>query len=135
MHRQGCAQIFEQVIGSTTFLYSRSTVESSLPLMSILSISPVSKNLNGTVTVVNCTDVTTLDRVSTVMNVIIILVKLIIMVVAFSLAILILYIIPNKESNPQKINVASQLVLLESDGVIITLHVWWTGDGLSLTFH
>ena len=62
------AQIFEQVIGSTTFLYSRSTVENSLPLMSTLSIRPVSKDLNGTV--VNCTDVTTSDRVSTVIFVI-----------------------------------------------------------------
>ena len=101
--------------------------------MSTLSISPVSKDLNGTVTVVNCTDVTTLDRVWTsIMSVIIGKINYYGCSIQF---ILILYIIPNKESNPQKINIASQLVLLESDGVIITLHVWWTGDGLSLTFH
>jgi hypothetical protein len=62
-------QVLEQTIGSTTFLYSRSSAEKSLPLTSTLSISPVSEDLNGTV--VTCTDVTTSDTASTMINVII----------------------------------------------------------------
>ena len=61
-------QIFEQVIASTVFLYSRNSAENSLPLMSTLSVSPVSEGLNGTV--VNCTDVTTSDTVSTIIFII-----------------------------------------------------------------
>ena len=64
-------QTFEDMIGSATFLYSRSSSESILPLVSMLSISPgpVSEDLNGTV--VNCTDVdiTTTHTVSTIINV------------------------------------------------------------------
>ena len=60
-------QTYEQMIGSTTFLYSRSSAENMLPLVSMLSISPVSEDLNGTV--VNCTDVTAGDTVSTTINV------------------------------------------------------------------
>ena len=62
-------QVSEQRIGSTTFLYSRNSAENVLPLTSTLSISPVSKDLNGTV--VNCTDATTSDTASTMINVII----------------------------------------------------------------
>ena len=61
-------QIFEQVIASTMFLYSRNSAENSLPLMSTLSVSPVSAGLNGTV--VNCTDITTSDTVSTIIFII-----------------------------------------------------------------
>ena len=61
-------QTFEDTIGSTTFLYSRSSAEDNIPLVSKLSISPVSKDLNGTV--VNCTDVTTytVSTMITVLN-------------------------------------------------------------------
>ena len=62
-------QVSEQRIGSTTFLYSRSSAENALPLISTLSISPVSEDLNGTV--VNCTDVSTSNTASTMINVII----------------------------------------------------------------
>ena len=57
-------QTYEQMIGSATFLYLRSSAENMLPLISTLSISPVSEDLNGTV--VNCTDVTAGDTVSTI---------------------------------------------------------------------
>ena len=60
-------QVSEQRIGSTTFLYSRSSAENALPLISTLSISPVSEDLNGTV--VNCTDVSTSDTASTMINI------------------------------------------------------------------
>lgn len=60
-------QIYEQMIGSTTFHYSRSSAENMLPLVSTLLIRPVSEDLNGTV--VNCTDVTTADTVSTMIDV------------------------------------------------------------------
>jgi hypothetical protein len=63
------AQLFEQTIGSTTFLYSRNSAENALPVISTLLISPVSEDLNGTL--VNCTDITTSDTVSTMINVII----------------------------------------------------------------
>ena len=59
----GHLQTFEDMIGSATFLYSRSSAEGILPLVSTLSISPVSEDLNGTV--VNCTDITIGDTVST----------------------------------------------------------------------
>ena len=62
-------QIFEQVIASTMFIYSRNSAENSLPLMSTLSVSPVSDGLNGTV--VNCTDVTTSDTVSTIIIIVV----------------------------------------------------------------
>jgi hypothetical protein len=62
-------QLFDQTIGSTTFIYSRSSAENAVPVISTLLISPVSEDLNGTV--VNCTDVTTSDTVSTTINVII----------------------------------------------------------------
>ena len=60
-------QTFEERVGSTTFLYSRSSAEGILPVISTLSISPVSEDLNKTV--VNCTDVTTADTVSTIIDV------------------------------------------------------------------
>ena len=50
------------------------------------------------------------------------------------IVILILYFTPNKESSPQQeINVTLQLVMLESDGVIITLR--WTGDRVHYLSH
>ena len=61
-------QVSEQRIGSTIFLYSRSSAENVLPLTSALSIGPVSEDLNGTV--VNCTDATTSDTASTLINII-----------------------------------------------------------------
>ena len=57
-------QTYEQMIGSTTFLYLRSSAENMLPLISTLSISLVSEDLNGIV--VNCTDVTAGDTVSAI---------------------------------------------------------------------
>ena len=63
-------QVSEQRIGSITFLYSRSSAENVLPLISTLSISSASEDLNGTV--VNCIDVTTFDTASTMINIIII---------------------------------------------------------------
>ena len=60
-------QTFEEIIGSITFLYSRISAESILPVMSILSISPVRDGLNGIMII--CTDVTTSYLESTVINV------------------------------------------------------------------
>ena len=62
-------QVSEQRIGFTTFLYSRSSAENALPLISTLSISPASEDLNGAV--VDCIDATTSDTASTMINVII----------------------------------------------------------------
>ena len=61
-------QTFKQVIGSTTFLYLRTSAESSLPVISVLSICPVREGLDRVV--INCTDVTTSHTESTVINVV-----------------------------------------------------------------
>ena len=51
------------LINSTRFTFSRLSLPNSLPLISILVISPVTVGLNGTE--VNCTDVQTSETVST----------------------------------------------------------------------
>ena len=61
-------QTFGRVIGSTMFTYSRSSAENSLPVTSMLSISPVREGLDGVV--INCTDVTTSQTESTVINIV-----------------------------------------------------------------
>ena len=61
-------QTFEQVIGSTVFLYLRSSAENSLPLTSMLSIRPVREGLDRVV--INCTDIITSQKESTIINVI-----------------------------------------------------------------
>ena len=61
-------QTFEEIIGSITFLYSRISAENILPVMSILSISPMRDGLNGIM--INCTDLTTSYLESTVINVV-----------------------------------------------------------------
>lgn len=51
-----------QVNSQITFTFSRISAQNSLPLVSRLLISPVSKDLNGTG--VNCTDLQTSERAS-----------------------------------------------------------------------
>ena len=53
---------------TTLFTFSRNSTQNSLPLISILSISPTSNDLNGTV--VNCIDIATSKSSVTVINVI-----------------------------------------------------------------
>ena len=61
-------QTHEQIIDSSTFRFSRTSVENVLPLTSILRISPTSKTLNGAV--INCTDVASTNSASTIVNII-----------------------------------------------------------------
>ena len=65
---QNHLQTFEEIIESTTFLYSRISAENVLPVMSMLSINPVKDGLNGVM--INCTDVTTSHLESTIINVV-----------------------------------------------------------------
>ena len=54
------------IINSTTFTFSRTSAEDSLPLMSRLLISPVNRGLNRAV--MNCVDVETSEAASTIIE-------------------------------------------------------------------
>ena len=52
-----------QLINSTVFYFTKTSAEGALPVMSRLLISPVSRDLNGTV--ISCEDLSTADVSST----------------------------------------------------------------------
>ena len=55
-------------VNSTSFMFSRTSTQDSLPLMSRLLISPVTVDLNGTA--LNCVDVATSERSTTSIRII-----------------------------------------------------------------
>ena len=55
-------------VNSTSFMFSRTSTQDSLPLMSSLLINPVTVDLNGTA--LNCVEVATSERSTTSIHII-----------------------------------------------------------------